>query len=430
MVPAVGWWRGPVRRCRRRDGPGVAARCAGCRGSRVRGSPGTGGYRPLRTELAVTFVQVGLERLQAAVRASVVGRGQQDVERSLDVAVHGSGVELQVAGDRVDGPALAVQSLDVLEALPGPVQQGGARVAEERDLFRRCRQPGFLFGVLAQACGVLVADPLQYVGEVLDQVEAVGHFDGSRCGLPDRLAVGAGPVSADDLRSGVAGQPGCQGFGCSVGQHVDDATAFDIDQQCRVSGPTTQSEVVHAQHPRCPRRNGRSLQQLQDPCPACLQLDLAAQAGGRPAAEFHRYRAQPSLQFNGGALVAGAQAVDLFYERASLAGRLVAEEPADTQPYREPDPGDGALHQRPPVVGVDSAPRPGATWAPRRPTARCRLHHQPLGAGAYSLQLDSDSRNQHILDRTHAHAGEIPQGNDPACRPLTSTFTEPRSDPS
>ncbi len=128
-----------------------------------------------------------------------------------------------------------------------------------------------------QLCGVgaaLVPAPMQVgrerieqedtaPGAVVDQrfldVGGAGEAPDSSAGKAELCAgrhafgVGAGPVPAHDLDSGMRTQPVGESFCGPVAEDLDRAARFDIDQDRCVPMPSAEGEVVDTEHPRCDR---------------------------------------------------------------------------------------------------------------------------------------------------------------------------------
>jgi len=62
----------------------------------------------------------------------------------------------------------------------------------------------WLFSLFAQAPAVVAGDPVDGVGQVAEQVPAIGHLDRIRRADSGTFGVASGAVSADDLRAGMA----------------------------------------------------------------------------------------------------------------------------------------------------------------------------------------------------------------------------------
>jgi hypothetical protein len=68
-------------------------------------------------------------------------------------------------------------------------------------------------------CGMLANEQaLEQVAEVRQQMPAIGDLDGIRCSLSGAIGIGAAPITADDLNTGVCLQPGGKGRGLGIRQ--------------------------------------------------------------------------------------------------------------------------------------------------------------------------------------------------------------------
>lgn len=100
-------------------------------------------------------------------------------------------------------------------------------------------------------------------GEVVEQMPAIGDLLGFWNGFTDGTGVGTGPVPADDLRAGMFAQPGSEGGRVPVGQDIDHAGRFDVDQDGSVAPALAEGELVDAQHPRRTLGHHRGREQAQ-----------------------------------------------------------------------------------------------------------------------------------------------------------------------
>jgi hypothetical protein len=94
------------------------------------------GAADLALRLGEARVEVGLERLQHTVGATVAGGDQQLVEGGITEAAQGLAVEVQPSGDRADRPALVHETMDVLVAVAGPLDDLRAGQFRHRHLHR------------------------------------------------------------------------------------------------------------------------------------------------------------------------------------------------------------------------------------------------------------------------------------------------------
>ncbi len=264
---------------------------------------------------------------------------------------------------------------------------------------------------------MLVAGLLHRGGQVLRQVPAISDFEGVRGGLFDRLGVGGGPVTADDLGAGMFGQPGREGLRGAVGQHVHDPAGFDVDQHGAVGAALAEGELVHPQHPRGAVRHRRRLQQPQKPGSAGGQPQPVAQPRGRTAAQLDCDRPQPARQPDAGAAVPFGQPDDLLGERPAGTAPAVAEVPAYPEPDHDPAGSQRPLIQGSLVRAVHALRLLPAVRAPARATGGYRLHHQAAGGVDDALHSHIDPGKQHVLDRLARHGGEDPAETIPRSRP-------------
>jgi len=91
---------------------------------------------------------------------------------------------------------------------------------------------------------------LQYLGEILHQVEAVSHLDGTGRALPRAVGVGTAAVAGDDRHAGMVLQPGGEGRRAAVGEEVDRTPPFQVHEDRAVGPPSAQRPIVDAQHAR------------------------------------------------------------------------------------------------------------------------------------------------------------------------------------
>jgi hypothetical protein len=87
--------------------------------------------------------------------------------------------------------------------------------------------------------------PLQRLTCIPAQMEAVGNLD--RCGrcVPDRIGVGTGPITADDLGGSVLGQPCRRRLSSPIRQQIHHPLCFQIDEHRPVAVPPPHCKVVN-----------------------------------------------------------------------------------------------------------------------------------------------------------------------------------------
>jgi hypothetical protein len=272
-------------------------------------------------------MQVGQVRVEEA-RPCRPGAGAQVAGAGCGgVAAHGLAVHLQGTADLGDGQAAAQGGVNLAIAVPCLLSTL---------TFWRCRDARDarlgLGGFAAQAGAVPGGGSFDCVGEVVQQVPAVGDLDGERGAAGGALGVAAAAVAADHLDTGMGVQPGSEGVRGPPGKHVDRAPGLDVHQHGAVDVAAAQGEIIDAQHPRGGgRRLGQGAEQPQQRGPAGRAGQPAAQPGSGPAAQGQRDRAQRLAQAGGAPGVAAGQAGDLLGERGPGARVVLAEEPADLQ---------------------------------------------------------------------------------------------------
>ena len=98
-----------------------------------------------------------------------------------------------------------------------------------------------------QNLSVLPKYSRNYVSEVLQEMEAVGHLYGARCRSSCGLGVLAATVPAHYLHPRVLREPLGERVRASVRQNVHQFATFEIHQDRPVAASPAESEVVHAQ---------------------------------------------------------------------------------------------------------------------------------------------------------------------------------------
>ena len=166
---------------------------------------------------------------------------------------------------------------------------------------------------------------------------AVSDLDCFRGALAGAVGVGAGPVAADDLGSGVLLQPvrrRCPPRGRAAGPR---AAGLGVDQDRPVVAAAAEREVIDAEHSHRPGlRVGQRHDQPQHARPARRQAQRGGQPRPGPAGQGQRDRGERPRQRRGPPGAPRGQALDLLGERDRAAARVAAEEPAHRQPDHHP----------------------------------------------------------------------------------------------
>ena len=195
-----------------------------------------------------------------------------------------------LAHDRLDALALRAQRLDLLIALAGADGQGGVfrppgggrggGLLQVRSGLAACRLVRVRFGGGFFQAAVVPGHRLFGVpGEVVIQVPAVSDLDRVRGALPCAVGVGAGPVPADHLGSGVLAQPVCEGIRLAVAQQVHRLAGLRVDQDGSVVPAAAEREIIDPQGLHGPGLGvGQGHDQPQQAGPSCGQV----QQGGQP----------------------------------------------------------------------------------------------------------------------------------------------------
>ncbi len=135
---------------------------------------------------------------------------------------------------------------------------------------------------------------LQHLGQVLQQVEAVGDLNCPRRTVAGALGVGAGAIAGDHLHAGMAAQPCGQRVRLAAGQQRHWAALVEVHQHRAVAVPLAQRPVVHAKGGRCCEvGHWRSPDEAQQRVAAGVQPELAAKAHAGRAAERQAQGREP-----------------------------------------------------------------------------------------------------------------------------------------
>ena len=142
-------------------------------------------------------------------------------------------------------------------------------------------------------------------GETVPQVPPVTDLHRGRQSIGDGLRVGRGSVPAHDLHPGVGVQPGDEGRGGAIREHVHPAVGDRVDEDGGVTVPAPQREVIHAQDPWCqPHRDRDGHQPVQDGGPADRMVQMRQQAGTGFAGQRDRDHIHDLLQRGCASLIA------------------------------------------------------------------------------------------------------------------------------
>jgi hypothetical protein len=125
----------------------------------------------------------------------------------------------------------------------------------------------------------------QHVGQMLQQMKAVGHL--ARHGSPEarRFRIRLCPIPHEDLHPGMRLQPLGYGGGLSVGEQTHGPPPFEVQQKGARGMALSQGEIVHAEDlRRDDRRAGGTADHPQQRVTTHRESELSAQARpGSPA---------------------------------------------------------------------------------------------------------------------------------------------------
>ena len=100
-------------------------------------------------------------------------------------------------------------------------------------------------------CGSMpVAEGLDGLADVAEQVPSIGDLDGVRGTLADAVGVGTGTIAGDDLDARPVTQPGGDGSSLAIGQEIDHPVCLEVDQHRAVATPTPPGPVVNPEDTR------------------------------------------------------------------------------------------------------------------------------------------------------------------------------------
>ena len=112
-------------------------------------------------------------------------------------------------------------------------------------------------GLTGEGCpaqrGVLAGQiALQGIGDVLDEVEAIGHLQGLRCPEPNPLGIGPRAIPRDDQHLGMPAQPGGEGLRRPIRQQVDDPLQIKVDEDRAVAASLAARPIIDTERPDRP----------------------------------------------------------------------------------------------------------------------------------------------------------------------------------
>jgi hypothetical protein len=187
--------------------------------------------------------QVGVERGEDAGPTAGVRADQRLGGGGAGVPAGGPDIHVEPAGRHPDRQPLGPQGVHggvavAVLSTRRPVLTGATVAGTARaDIGSMVR---------LQAPAVSTDDLLDGVAEVLEQMPAVGDLDRVRRTHAGTVGIAAPTILADDLDSGVRGEPVGEGVGGAVGQYVDRPAGVHVEQHggVAVSTPSTVGVTV------------------------------------------------------------------------------------------------------------------------------------------------------------------------------------------
>lgn len=166
--------------------------------------------------------------------------------------------------------------------------------------------------------------------EVVEQVPSISDLDRVGRAGARTVGVGAGPVSADDLHLGMVAEPLGQRVGVAARQDLDRTVGGHVDQHRAVHVPTSEREIVDAQHRyRADDWLRHRAEQTEQGVSTGRHPQRRGEPGPGPAGHRHRDRGQCRLQRRAVASVWRGQSGDLLDEGPPRAAGSAAHEPTD-----------------------------------------------------------------------------------------------------
>jgi len=176
-------------------------------------------------------------------------------------------------------------------------------------------------------------DLFQYLGEVMQEVPAVGDLSRLRSTIVNTLPADGGALTADYLHAGALAEPLCDGP-CRVPfEEIHYPVALEVHEDGARGVAFSETEVIHAQHPHV---LGFGTMGTPDTIQESVGAHEQTQFVGEPGSRFASESESDPLQ--GLPLTVGATGVDAGHliqalgEDPALAGGLVAEELAHSNP--------------------------------------------------------------------------------------------------
>jgi DNA invertase Pin-like site-specific DNA recombinase len=207
---------------------------AGLAAARARGR--TGGRKPKMTSALVDKAQRMYDSRQFTMAeiAASCGVTPMTIYRNIRTISAAPSEEVTATAQGVD------------LGVPWPGHLGSAALLT---IGRRARLGDrFGLGPVLEAAAVSTHDPVDGLGEVLQQVETVSDLDRLRRTKPATFGIPARTVTTNHLSAWVSAQPGGEGIGAAVGQQVNGPAGVHVDDDAAVGVALAEREIVDADH--------------------------------------------------------------------------------------------------------------------------------------------------------------------------------------
>jgi len=152
---------------------------------------------------------------------------------------------------------------------------------------------------------------------VLQQVPPVGDMNHTGRAAATAISVAGTTITGDDLHTGMGLQPGRKAIRLTVGQQIDDGTAFQVHENRAVALPSFPRPIVHPEHTR--RRGGH------DRCATTDEAEQGRTAHGR-ADPLGQARARLAAQRQADMVLQAAQARCPLRIRPGNSGQALGED--------------------------------------------------------------------------------------------------------
>lgn len=234
--------------------------------------------------------------------------------------------------------------------------------------------------------------PFECIRKIVKEMPAIGNLDCSRSTTCCSLGVGTAAVTANNLNPWVCMQPSTHTGSRAIGEQVNWAMGFEIDQDCSIGLASPARPVVDAQHSRRCRRRQWS---------ATNQAKKSWSTGGHPQAveeastAFATHGKGNHTQDLGEPVCASgvwrSELGQTFGKNALRTSGLLAGELSDGELEFDDHPAPGQIGERALVAAANPLSRVVATWTRgRRQRTRQRNSNGGLG-NMNMIQLEASN---------------------------------------